>query len=183
MPQTLLAVFAIFGVSLLALQGARGRIADLQDTYQSGAEVQARGVGVEVLERISGVPFDGGEGGTAGGTGTDAYSPPASFGTGVDSDGQPLGTLFTIGAFDDLDDFDGVQGAVATVTVFDPVSATAQTIEVEVSIEVDYVADAGGGDWRPVGGTTRTPFKRALVTLAHPSFPTPAQLGRIYVAP
>lgn len=184
MPQSMLALFAIFGISFLALQGSRDRIADLEETYRGDAEVQARGVGVEVLERLSAFPFDGGEGGSLEGTGTEMYSPVSAFGTSVATSGLPLGTLFNTPAIDDLDDFHGVRDAVARITVFDPVSASAQSLEIDVSISVAYVERDGAGDWGPVASpSTRTNYKRVVVTLDSPYFPTPARLGRIFVAP
>jgi hypothetical protein len=183
MPQSLLALFGILAISTLVLQTSRDRMSDLDASYRNEAEVQARGVAVEVLERLSGVAFDGGEGGDASGTGTAVLSPRASFGSSADTTGQPMETLFSSAGLDDLDDFDGVTGAVATVSVVDPESGTAQSLDLTVAIEVVYVEQDAAGNWGPAASAaTRTPFKRAMVSVDHSSFAEPARLGRIYVA-
>lgn len=85
MPQTLLALLALVGVSLMVLQTGQQRMQKASDIYIDSAISQASGVGLSVLERLSGYPFDGGEGGTPSGSDVERFSPRGSFGGG----GQP----------------------------------------------------------------------------------------------
>lgn len=177
MPQTLLALLAVVGVTVLVQQGGRDRIDDAASTRRSEIEVQARGVATSVLERLSGVPFDGGEGG-----GTSAYSPSLSFGTGASAAGRLLDEVFADGTYDDLDDFHGVQSVVARHFVYDPASKETRPLDLSVDIEVSYVEQDDGG-WVPPESYVRTPFKRAIVTVRASDLLAPVQLGRIYAAP
>lgn len=147
--------------------------------------VTSRGVGIEVLERLSAVPFDGGEGGTPGGVGPDAFSPLSSFGSDSSSIGRPTDDLFTNPGWTDLDDFDSVEGAISTVKIFSPASGALESLDFTVNIEVRYVdQDAITGDWQPVTELTRrTSYKRALVTVDSPMLTAPLQIGRIYAGP
>lgn len=184
MPQTFLALLAIVCVSLLVLQMGQGRVRDSTAIYRSDAIVQARGVAVSVLERLSAYPFDGGEGATPLGSGTNAYSPRGSFGTGGTAVGLDADALLASPSRDDLDDFDGVAGAVARQSVTDAETGATQEVTFEVSITVDYAARDGAGHWRPVTDPSiRTHYKLATVFIDHETFPGPLRFGRIYAAP
>ena len=186
MPQALLGLLALAALSMLVLQSSRDRVQDATSTHQLDAVVTARGVGVEVLERLTGYPFDGGEGGTASATGPLAYSPASRFGvSGPSSAGVPLDDAFADTRYDDLDDFHGVDGALAQVQIADPTSGASQTQDFAIAVEVEYVEpDPVTGGWGPVQvADTRTPYKRAIVTVDSPHLAVPLQYARLYVAP
>ena len=184
MPQTLLALFAIIAASVLSFQNSQTRIRDITRSHRGEISVQARGAAISVLERLSGVDFDGGEGGDASSTGTDAYSPTQSFGSGSAATGRLMDALFADSAFDDLDDFDGVQGAVSRNSLYDPASDETRSIDLTVDIQVEYVEQDASDAWVAVTGSSdRTHHKRATVTIAHPTLTDSIRLGRIYAAP
>ena len=181
MPQTLLALFAVVAASVLAFQNSRTRIDDMTRTHRSDVEVQARGAALAVVERLRGYDFDGGEGASPGATGTDAYSPRKDFGTAVPTAGVLVDALFADPALDDLDDFDGIEGAVARQTLFDPASGEERALDLAVSVEVVYLQPSAGGDWETAPPGVRTAQKRAVVTVRHATLPLPIRLAQTYV--
>ena len=183
MPQTLLALLALSAVSVLTLRNSHSRIQDMQRAHRADIEVQSRGVAVGVLERISGYPFDGGEGAPPSAAGVGGYSRPADFGADVAAAGRALDALFADAAYDDVDDFDGVADAVARQVLFDPASGEDRALDLAVDVEVVYVRPDAAGDWAPAPPPVRTPHKQATVSVRHPSLTAPVRLGRIYAAP
>ena len=185
MPQTLLAVFAIAAASTLAYQGSRDRIDDATRLYRAEVQSQARGLTEGVLARLAGLPFDGGEGGNAAAAGPARFSPASSFGAAAPSAGRPLDDVFADPAFDDLDDFDGVSGAVARHTFFDPATGTTQPFDLLVSVDVRYARQRADGSWEPVEGNPgfRSDRKWAVVTVEHATLPGGGRLGRLFAAP
>lgn len=193
MTQTLLALAALVALTMLTLGQVRDRVRNDADAYQLDAVVAARGVGVEVLERLSGYPFDGGEGGVVSslvgasgvtGSGTDAYSPQSRFGSDSVATGRMLDDLFANAGWDDLDDFDGVDGVVAPVRVTDPSTGAVRSRDFTVSVEVRYAEQEASGNWRAaLSPLTRSHCKRAIVRVDAPSLSTPLTFGRVYAAP
>ena len=179
MPQTVLALLALVVVTLLTQQTLLGTAADAADSHESESLVQARGVAVTVLERLAAYPYDGGEGGS--GPGTAAYSPPSRFGSGVSASGVSLDAVFAHTAYDDLDDFSGVAGAIASQPVTDPETGATTTLDFEVAISVRYAERDGSGDWQPA--SSRTHHKLAEVRVTHPTLDAPLDFGRVYAAP
>lgn len=184
MPQTLLALFAIIAASVLAFQNTRSRLDDMTRSHRGEITVQARGAAISILERLSGLDFDGGEGGDAASTGTGAYSPSASFGTAATASGRLMDDLFADPAFDDLDDFSGVQNAVSRDSLYDPSSDQTRSLDLSVAVQVEYVEQGATDDWVAVASASdRTHHKRATVTITHSTLSSPIRLGRIYAAP
>lgn len=181
MQQTLLTLFAVVAAGLLMQQAMKANRADQASSFESETQVQARGVAVSILERLSGYPFDGGEGTTPGATGTNAFSPAASFGVGLPA--VSLDALFASSAYDDIDDFDGLAGVSAAQAVTDPVTGATQSFEVSVNVSVDYVKHTPSTGWGSVNGATRTPHKQVTVTVDHETLTTPVRFGRVYSAP
>lgn len=181
MPQTILALLAIVAATVLTLQVKGSAVQTLDDAYENDAYSQARGVAVSVLERLSAYPFDGGEGGGVG-SDTTAYSRRQHFGTGSTTTGVPLNDLFASGSFDDLDDFHGVSGAVASRSVGNPTTGGTETLDYDVSIVVTYAKRDPSGDWISVLAP-RAHHKMAFVRVDHYTMDTPLQFGRVYTAP
>lgn len=184
MPQTLLALLALVGVSLMVLQTGQHRKQKASDIYVDSAISQASGVGLSVLERLSGYPYDGREGGTPLGSGVERFSPRGSFGVGGATVGADLDALFSASSRDDLDDFDGIVDAVARQSVTNPETGAVEEVLFDVSITVDYVARDAAGDWQRVTDfSIREDHKLVTVSVDYEAFPVPLTFGRIYAAP
>ena len=165
MQQTLLSVFGLALVVVLALNTTRDGVDRQTRTIRGELTSQARGVAGEVLGHIGRYRFDGSAGTTPAG-----FTPEASFG--------PPGRAFGDPAIADIDDFHRAAPHVVQRAVYNPQARRDEVLAYTVTVAVRYLVVSATAA-TPSGGVA-TYDKEVTVTVLHPRMTAPVTLSRVF---
>jgi hypothetical protein len=166
MPQTFLALGALFLIGLVILHQHRGEVHEQQRAIRSEIEEAARTVGTEVFEHLATLRFD------AAGAVSDstALTPEALFGLPLSS--HPLADAT------DVDDVHGMRGVEVWRTLTDPQNGTVHFIAFTLNADVGYVMRIDTALVRTGGAPTFA--KEVVLAVHHPQALAPLQFRRVY---
>ena len=165
MPQTLLALGALLLAGFVALSQHRSSTHEQARAIRHEVEVDARSVGLEVLERLATLAFDAV---VAPGDST-GLTPEAAFGLPLSSD--PLADAT------DVDDVHAMNVEIERLYA-DPATGTPRALTFAVAADVGYVERVGGTVIRTGGVPTFA--KEVVLEVAHPQLHRPYLFRRVY---